>query len=143
MPNFWILSKIELTVVSLPKLGFYADQGDLIRLEWEPEDILYETASHMRKKIRKGYRGKLTIETFAWNDLSKADFLRQCMNAENVSIGYTDPLFNPNLTQYRLVFESLEVVEMYSENKFLLRATARIQELLSNIPALEQSPSQP
>lgn len=138
MPNFWILSRIELTLPNGGRLGFRAEQGDLIRLEWEPEDILYETASHMRKKIRKGYRGKLTIETFAWNYLSKADFLRQCMNAENVSIGYTYPLFIPDLVGNHLVFESLEVVEMYSENKFLLRATARIQELLPNIPALEQ-----
>jgi len=30
------------------------------------------------------------------------------------------------------------VVEMYGENKFLLRAAAKIQELLPNIPALER-----
>jgi hypothetical protein len=136
MPNFWVLSSLSLSLGS--GITFYADQGDLIRLEWEPEDILYETASHKRKKIRKGYRGKLTIETFVWNDLTKADFLRMCMNAESVEITYTVPTFSPSLAGHNLVFESLEVVEMYSESKFLLRATARIQELLPNIPALEQ-----
>jgi hypothetical protein len=137
MPNFWMLEQIDMQIGTNTQ-SFFAEQGDLIRLEWETEDILYETASHKRKKLRKGYRGKLTIETFAWNDLSKADFLRMCMNAESVEIGYTEPIFSPSLEGYHLVFESLEVVEMYSENKFLLRATARIQELLPNIPALEQ-----
>jgi hypothetical protein len=137
MPNFWMLERIDLQIGNSAQ-PFQAEQGDLIRLEWEPEDILYETASHKQKKIRKGYRGKLTIETFAWNDLSKADFLRMCMNAESVEIGYTEPIFSPSLEGYYLVFESLEVVEMYSESKFLLRATAKIQELLPNIPALER-----
>ena len=136
MPNFWILERIDLRTGIHVQL-FTAQEGDLILLGWEPEDIFYETASRLRRKIRKGFRGKLTIETFAWNDLSKADFLRMCMNAESVEIIYTKPYFSPELPGYHLVFESLEVVEMYSENKFLLRATARIQELLPNIPALE------
>jgi len=137
MPNFWMLSRLDLQVGTNTQ-SFRADSGDLIRLEWEPEDIFYETASHKRRKIRKGFRGKLTIETFAWNDLSKADFLRMCMNAERVEIIYTAPYFSPDLSGYHLVFESLEVVEMYGENKFLLRAAAKIQELLPNIPALER-----
>ena len=138
MPNFWMLERIDLVTGSIVSMVFFADQGDLIRLEWEPVDIYYESASHRWVKIRKGYRGKLTIETFVWNDLTKADFLRMCMNAESVEIEYTEPTFSPDLSGYHLVFESLEVVEMYSENKFLLRATAKIQELLPNIPALEQ-----
>jgi hypothetical protein len=138
MPNFWMLSRIDLQIGTTVRRAFYADQGDLIRMEWEPEDIFFETASHKRKKLRKGYRGKVTIETFVWNDLTKADFLRMCMNSENVEIVYTEPVFSPDLGGYHLVFESLEVVEMYSDTKFLLRATARIQELLPNIPALEQ-----
>ena len=138
MPNFWMLERIDLVTGSIVSMVFFADQGDLIRLEWEPVDIYYESASHRWVKIRKGYRGKLTIETFVWNDLTKADFLRMCMNAESVSITYTEPTFSPDLSGYHLVFESLEVVEMYSEDKFLLRATAKIQELLPNIPALEQ-----
>jgi hypothetical protein len=132
-----MLSRIDLTLASGGGTEFRAEHGDLIRLEWEPEDIFFETASHKQKKIRKGYRGKLTIETFAWNDLTKADFLRMCMNAESVEITYTEPIFFPSLVGCHLVFETLEVVEMYSESKFLLRATARIQELLPNIPALE------
>jgi hypothetical protein len=137
MANFWMLEGLELKIGAIANT-FHAETGDVIRLEWEPEDIIFETASHKRKKIRKGYRGKLTIETFVWNDLMKADFLRMCMNAESVEIGYAMPFFSPDLVGYHLVFESLEVMEMYSENKFLLRATARIQELLPNIPALEQ-----
>jgi len=132
-----MLKGIDLAIGSTQQ-WFRAELGDLIRLEWEPVDIYYESASHRWVKIRKGYRGKLTIETFVWNDLTKADFLRMCMNAESVEIEYTEPTFSPDLSGYHLVFESLEVVEMYSENKFLLRATAKIQELLPNIPALEQ-----
>ena len=137
MPNFWMLEEIHLQTGTHAQ-KFMAWEGDLILLVWEPEDIFYETASDKRRKIRKGFRGKLTIETFAWNDLSKADFLRMCMNAERVEIIYTAPYFSPDLSGYHLVFESLEVVEMYGENKFLLRAAAKIQELLPNIPALER-----
>ena len=137
MPNFWMLSSLTLQVGDLQRT-FSASDGDLIKLEWKPEDIFYQTANYKQKKIRLGYRGTITLEVFVWNNLSKADFLRMCMNAENVSISRdTYPLFTPDLVGNHLVFESLEVVEMYSENKFLLRATARIQELLPNIPALE------
>lgn len=137
MPNFWMLSAIILQVDGNYSWEFRAEYGDNIRLEWKPEDIFYFTADYQQKKLRKGYRGTITLEVFIWN-LEKADFLRMCLNAESVEIAYTAPTFNPDLTQYHVVFESLEVVEMYSENKFLLRATARIQELLPNIPALEQ-----
>jgi hypothetical protein len=116
---------------------FKAQYGDIIRLNWEPEDIFYQTADYKRKKIRKGYRGTITLEVFIWNNLPKADFLRMCLNAESVEIVYTDPTFNPDLTNYHLVFENLEVVEIYSENKYLLKATAKMQELLPNIPSLE------
>ncbi len=136
MPNFWMLSYLDLQIGTI-RQAFSAAQGDLIRLEWEPEDISFEAASFKWKKIRKGYRGKVTIETFIWNNLTKADFLRMCMNTNSVEILNTTPTFNPNLTQYHLVFESLEVVEMYSENKYLLKATAKIQELLPNIPSLQ------
>ena len=142
MPNFWMLSNLTLQRGGNYSWEFKAEYGDNIRLEWKPEDIFYQTANYQQKKLRKGYRGTITLEVFIWNYLKKADFLRMCLNAESVEIVYTAPTFNPGLTQHRLVFESLEVVEMYSENKFLLRATARIQELLSNIPALDQSPPQ-
>lgn len=138
MPNPWMLSTLTLQVDENYSREFRAEYGDNIRLEWKPEDIFYLSADYQQKKIRKGYRGTITLEVFIWNNLLKADFLRMCLNAESVEIVYTAPTFNPDLTQYRLVFESLEVVEMYGENKFLLRATARIQELLPNIPALGQ-----
>lgn len=138
MPNFWMLSILTLQVERERLWEFRAEYGDSIRLEWKPEDIFYQTADYQQKKLRKGYRGTIILEVFIWNNLSKADFLRMCLNAESVEIVYTAPTFNPDLTQYHLVFESLEVVEMYGENKFLLRATARIQDLLPNIPALER-----
>jgi hypothetical protein len=137
MPNFWTLSILTLQINGNLTCEFRAQHGDIIRLNWEPEDIFFETAGYKRKKIRKGYRGTITLEVFIWNDLTKADFLRMCMNAESVGIIFTEPTFEPDLTQYHLVFENLEVVEMYSENKFLLRATAKMQELLPNIPDLE------
>jgi len=138
MPNFWMLSTLTLQVEGSYSEEFRAEYGDNIRLEWKPEDIFYQTADYQQKKLRKGYRGTITLEVFIWNNLSKADFLRMCTNAEYVKIVSTDPTFDPDLPKYHLVFESLEVVEMYGENKFLLRAAAKIQELLPNIPALER-----
>jgi hypothetical protein len=136
MANFWMLSSLTLQVGDI-QWNFSASSGDLIKLEWKPEDIFYQTADYQQKKIRKGYRGVITLEIFVWNSIFKADFLRMCMNAEYVRIVGTDPVFNPDLADYNLVFENLEVVEMYSENKYLLKAVAKIQQLLPNIPSIE------
>jgi len=135
MPNFWLLSSLTLQVDTYTQT-FRASEGDIIRLAYEPEDIFFETASKKQKKIRVGYRVHLTIETFIWNTITKADFLRMCQNAETVLIYSAAPEFIPTLEGKNLVFEKIEVVEMYTDTKFLLRAEAKVEELLANIPAL-------
>lgn len=138
MPSFWLLSLLTLEV----DLGgenkisqtFEAQSGDLIRLEYEQKDIIFESASKKVKKIRVGYRVKMTIETFVWNSITKADFLRMCMNAEKAQIYSTNPSLG--LEDKYLIFKNIEVVEMYSQDKYLLRAEAELEELLPNIPAL-------
>jgi hypothetical protein len=98
MPNFWMLSNLTLLIDGNLSWKFNASNGDLIKLEWKPEDIFYQTANHQQKKIRKGYRGIITLEVFVWDNIPKADFLRMCMNAESVGIIYTAPYFYPDLS---------------------------------------------
>ena len=133
MPNFWTLTRLDIAVGEV-NYSFRAKNGDIIRVYYDPEDIFLEAASKKVRKIRKGYRVRIELETFAWNDTTKMDILRLAQNAQYCTSFFSEPI---DFSDYgRLICQKVEPLEIYSENKLRLKATFVVDALLANIPGV-------
>lgn len=134
MPNFWTLTRLDILVKEV-YYSFRAENGDIIRVYYDPEDIFLEVANKKVRKIQKGYRVRIELETIAWNDTTKMDILRLAQNAQYCTSFYSYPI---DFSEYgdHLICQNVEPLEIYAENKLRLKATFVVDALRAKIPGV-------